>query len=334
MDGRSKTRRVSAALAVCTIVAGGLFYLSFLRGNTASASPGPELLGALPPGAPTLVYVDLAAIRASSFYQHRPDKSHITIPSPDYADFVRATGFDFEKDLDRVAIASWPSHSTKEPRKDVAIAEGRFDRVKIRDYAASKGKIDRQQGRDVFLFAAGDHTRAESVTFLDDHRLAFVAGSSIEPLFAANSGNAAADPARERAARVDGAAVFMIAAVPPIPENAGNPQTAQFMSLARSVQWITLAARPEGDDLRVSLEGECDNSSDAQQVKSMLEVLRMFGRAGLENPKTTQSINPASLAIAQSLLAGAEVTQSAERVRILLELTPDIFKLSEMQKAH
>ena len=332
MEKRQKRIRIGAGAGACALLAGSLFYLSFQRGSSTNASPLPELLSELPAGAPTLVYVDLAAVRSSSFYQHRPDKSPIAIPNPEYADFVRATGFDFEKDLDRVVIASWPSPSAKEQRKDMVIAEGRFDRTKISDYAASKGKIDHQQGRDVFVFAAGDHTRAESMTFLADHRLAFVAGSSIAPLFAAHSGSAAADPARERAARVEGAAAFMITPVPPIPENAGSPQTAQFVSLARSVQWITLAARPEGDDLRVSLEGECDNSSNAQQLKSMLEVLRMFGRAGLENPKTTQSMNPASLAIAQSLLTSAEVTQSAERVRILLELTPDIFKLSETAK--
>jgi len=333
MNAKSRTRKISAALAACTLLAGGLFYLSFLRGNTASASPGVDLLSALPPGAPTLVFVDWAAVRSSSFYQHRPDKNPIAIPSPEYADFVSATGFDFEKDLDRVVVASWPGTSVKEPRRNVVIAEGRFNRAKISEYAAHKGKLDRQQGRDVYHFAADDHSHPESMTFLDDHRVAFVDGPSIAPLFATEpAAGASPDPARQRAAHVDGAAAFMIMPVPPIPQGAGSPGAAQFIELARSVQWITLAARPEGDDLRVSLEGECDNASNAQAVKSTLEVLRMFGKAGLENQNTTKSMSPASLAIAQSLLTSAEVTQSAERVRILLSLTPDIFKLSEMQK--
>jgi hypothetical protein len=125
--------------------------------------------------------------------------------------------------------------------------------------------------------------------------------------------------------------MFMIMRVPPLPENfaAGGAQSTQLASLARSVQWVTLAASPEGDNLRISLEGECDNSTDALQLKSALEVLRMFGRAALESPKTSQSMNPAALATIQSLLSSADVTQAAERVRILIELTPDIFKLSE-----
>jgi hypothetical protein len=274
-------------------------------------------------------------VRASSFYQYRPDKGPIAVPNRDYADFMRATGFYFEKYLDRVVVASWSVLSSAEQRKNVAIAEGRFDRAKIRAYAAQKGKLDQQQGRDVFLFPSAQGW--SSVTFLDDHRIAIVAGPSIAPLFADKVDHSVADPARERAARLDGAAAFMITEVPPIPDKPGaasqNPVSTQLMSLARSVRWVTLAARPEGDNLRISLEGECDTSSSAVQLKSTLEVLRMFGRAGLESPKTTQSMNPASVAQLQTLLSSLEVTQSAERVRILLELTPDIFKLSEKNKS-
>jgi hypothetical protein len=328
------TRRFGAAVATFAILAGGLFYLTFPRGKTANASPAPELLSALPPGAPTLVYLDLAAVRASSFYQHRADKGPIAVPNQDYAEFVRSTGFDFEKDLDRVAVAMWPAESGKEARKSMVIADGRFDRAKIRDYAMRKGKLDRQEGRDVFLFPAGDRTGMNSITFVDDHRIALLSGPSIAPLFWPHSIQGR-DPALEHAERVSGAAAFAITRVPPIPDNfaPGGTQSTQLASLARSVQWITLAARPEGDNLRVSLEGECDNSSDAVQLQSALELLRMFGRAGLDSPKTRQSMDPATVASLQTLLGGAEVTQTAERVRILVELTPDILKLGENRKS-
>ena len=334
MRNPRKTLFIAAGLAAFGIGAALLFSGSFRRGQTAHASPAPELLSALPAGAPTLVYVDLAAVRASSFYQHRPDKGPIAIPNQDYADFVRSTGFDFEKDLDRVVVASWPAPSSKEPIKNVVIAEGRFDRAKIRDYATRKGKLDYQQGRDVFLFPTNDRMGMNSITFLDEHRIALVAGPSIAPLFAGHSEDPSGDPARERAARLDGAAVFAITRVPPVPDNfaPGGVRSTQLASLARSVQWITLAARPEGNNLRISLEGECDNSTDALQLKSALEVLRMVGTAGLESSKTRQSMDPSALALLQTLLTTAEVTQAAERVRILVELTPDLLKLGETRK--
>ena len=335
MNISRKTLFLSAGVAATALAAGLLVYGSFRRSATAHASPAPELLSALPPGAPTLVYLDLATMRASSFYQHRADKGPIAVPNGDYADFVRSTGFDFEKDLDRVVFASWPAASGKEPRKNMAIAEGRFDRAKIRDYATRKGKLEQQQGHEVFLFPTSDRTKWNSVSFLDDHRIALVEGASIAPIFAGHSGAPADDPARERATRVDGAAAFAITRVPSMADNfpSGGAQSAQLASLARSLQWITLAANPEGDNLRISLEGECDNSTDAIQLRSALELLRMIGRASLESPKTRQSMDPAALASLQTILSNAEVTQSAERVRILVELTPDVLKFGENRKA-
>jgi hypothetical protein len=98
------------------------------------------------------------------------------------------------------------------------------------------------------------------------------------------------------------------------------------------VQWITLAARPEGENLRVSLEGECQTDADARQLQSALETLRMFGRAALETSKTRQSMDPVMLDIVETLFKTADITETAERVRILVEVTPDILKLSGAQK--
>jgi hypothetical protein len=314
-----------------------LGYAAFRQSETTHASPAPDLLSALPPGAPALVYVDLAAIRSSSFYQHRLDKGPIAMPNQDYADFVRTTGFDFEKDLDRVVIASWPGAPGGEKKKTVAIADGRFDRAKIRSYAMQKGKLERQQGHDVFLFPANTPANPggwNTVTFLDDHRIAIVEGPSIAPLLDSGNAGSGPDPTRERAARVDGAAMFAISRMPSIPDKLGpgGPQSAQFVALARSIQWITMAARPEGDNLRVSIEGECASPTEAHQLESALEVLRMFGTAALDGPKARQSMDPSSYTVMQTLLKSAEVTASAERVRILMEITPDIFKLGGSRK--
>jgi hypothetical protein len=353
MPKSRKTFLVATAVAVIAIAGAFLVYVNFRHGETAQASSVPDLLSALPAGAPTLVYIDLAAVRASSFYQHRPDKGPIAVPDRNYAEFVSSTGFDFEKDLDRVAIATWPASPGKDPtpKRIVVIADGRFDRAKIREYAKQKGKVDHQQGREVFLFATDDRTSWNSITFLDDHRVGIVGGSSIAPLLAASAGNSTGnaandpDPARERAARMNGAAAFMITRVPPIPDNSdlavnrgknelplGGAASAQLLSLARSVQWVTLAAAPDGDNVRISLEGECTTPTDARQLQSALEVLRLFGRAALESPKTRDSMDPAAYALAESVLKSAEVTATAERTRILIELTPDILKLGGTRK--
>ena len=328
MQRPRKTVLMAASLTIFAFAGAVLLYFSFWRSGVAHASPTAELLSEVPAGAPTLVYIDLAAIRASSFYQHRPDKGPITMPDRDYADFVQATGFNFEKDLDRVIIASWPQSTGQDKPKTVAIAEGRFDRRKIHDYAMKKGKLDRQHGHDVFLFPVSGGPGWNSLTFINNHQLALAEGSNVFTALAPPGGDSAADPARERAARLDGAAMFAITRVPEIPDNiaAGEGQSAQLASLARSVQWVTLAAQPEGDVLRVSLEGECKTDTDARQLQSALEILRMFGRAVLESPKSRQTMDPNTLRIAETMLNTAEVSASDDRVRIRLEIGPDILK--------
>jgi hypothetical protein len=333
MRNGTRKLRIGAAFAACAALACALIAANSLNGGAAQSSSAAGLLDALPTGASMLVYLDLATIRASSFYQHRPDRGPIALPNQDYADFVRATGFDFEKDLDRAAIESWSAPSQTQLIQNVAIAEGRFDRAKIRTYAESQGKIDHQHGHEVFLFPAGAQGGWNSAFFLDEHRLALVSGRSIDPLFSSRSGDPATDAIRERASHLDGAAAFAITHVSPIPPDApgaaglpGGAATSQLMGLARSLRWITFAARPEGDNLRLSLEGECDNGEDARQLQTTLELLRVLGRVGLESPKTRDSMSPAALASLQSVLNSAQVAQTDQRVRVLVELTPDIFK--------
>src|ERR1700730_2176014 len=71
---------------------------------------------------------------------------------------------------------------------------------------------------------------------------------------------------------------------------------------------------------------------DASQLQATLETLRMFGRVGLESPKTRQTMDPATFGVLETVLKTADITETAERVRILVEITPDIFKLSGSQK--
>ena len=58
----------------------------------------------------------------------------------------------------------------------------------------------------------------------------------------------------------------------------------------------------------------------------------MIGSAGLESAKTRQSMDPATVDVLETVLKSADVSATAERVRILVELTPDIMKLGGPRK--
>jgi hypothetical protein len=312
-------------------------YVQARREDTGGAAY-PELLLQIPPGASTVIFIDLAGIRGSAFFKNGLPLAPLKSPEHDYAAFVQATGFDYQKDLDRAAIALWPPASPSEKYKTLILAEGRFDQRKIRDYAMRNGKIQRQQQHDVFVFPAQNPQGSIGVVFLNDHRLAVVEGSDAAPVLEhapASNGDPAStnDPLLEQAAHIDGAPVFAISRIPAVPDNfnVGGMQSAQLASIIRSLQWVTLAARPEGDTLRVSLEGVCRSDTDARQMKSLLEVLRSFGQAALNSSQAHQKMDPTSYKRLQTLLQTAEVSQSAERVRIRLALTPDALNLNSAQ---
>ncbi len=330
-----KSRILLVMAAFFTVIAGAafLFTIEARRADESSATAAAALFSHLPTGAPTLIYIDLAAIRGSRFYRNRPDHAPITVPDKNYASFIAGTGFDFEKDLDRVAVAFWPRSASQPQQSTVVVAEGRFNRQKIREYATRNGKLSTEQGHEVFLFPAQNSTAANAVVFLDPQRIALVQGLSVAAVLATHLQDGS-DPVRQRAARMAGTAALAISRVPEIPENAslGGAQSAQLANLARSIQWITLAANPVGENMRISLDGECKTGADARQLQGALGVLRLFAQAGLADPKTRGRKDTATFEALNALLKSVDVTSSAERVRILIELTPDILKLSGRQK--
>ena len=95
-------------------------------------------------------YIDVAALRA---LKNSPLAGLLGLTSPgpeadqEYEEFVRQTGFDYTRDLDKAAIAFWPHSFAVEPGNGIgenrvlAIADGRFDQQKIKAYALRTGKI-------------------------------------------------------------------------------------------------------------------------------------------------------------------------------------------------
>jgi len=91
-----------------------------------------------------------------------------------------------------------------------------------------------------------------------------------------------------------------------------------------SVRWFTLAVRPEGDRMRVVLEAECDTPENARQMAGTLDGLRLLGQASLSDPNTRKRLEPEALRLLDSLLRIVEVSRDELRVRLVLELTPEM----------
>lgn len=309
-------------LLAAAIAAATLYYLH--RGPNAAQSPAaPELISLAPAEASYLFYADLAALRSSPFLARILALAPQPSADREYAEFVRATGFDYSRDLDRVVLAVRPAGPGN---FTVALAEGRFDRERIIAYALRLGRVERQKGVEVYVVPTTTRAKEIAFAFLGSNRLALADGPSLAPVLAARAPGASDPGMRERILRVAGSAIFALGQVGPVPEgfSLGGVRSDQFTNLVRSVRWFSSAARPEGERMRVAVEAECDTAENARQLAGTLDGLRLLGQAALADPGTRQRIAPQTAAVLEGLLRTAEVSLDHQRVRLLLELTPQM----------
>lgn len=105
----------------------------------------PSIVRQLPPGQ-TLVYINYAPVRALA---RRQVQSAIQ-PAPSYAAFVRQSGFDFERDLDAMALAL--DGNPLAPDDATAILEGRFGPAFTTYLQAHALEHKRLNGLDAYVF--------------------------------------------------------------------------------------------------------------------------------------------------------------------------------------
>ena len=86
----------------------------------------------------------------------------------EYAKFLHDTGFDYERDLDRIAVATIKRGQTTE---FFAVGDGRFDRKKINTYVSEFGTHDKKDGREVFTAPLKGSSRKISFAFLHQNRI-------------------------------------------------------------------------------------------------------------------------------------------------------------------
>ena len=286
----------------------------------------------LPPGAPAIAYIDVAALRK---LQGSPLAAMLGLVGADpkedrdYQDFVRDTGFDYTRDLDKVAIAIWPT-SLPTPNgglgenQAMAIADGRFDRDKIKAYALRNGEAV-AQGTQSFYVVRGDPP--VSFAFLSATRMALRNAKTLS-VVAPMPGASEKDTTQGRINRVAGAPIFAVARTDTLPntfyDNFKNAP--QLQTLARSVKGLTLAGQPQvnGTGIDLALDAECDSLTHAAEIATLLDGFRMFGTLALSDPKTRHQMNAEQLAFLTALASKVKVTHQDRWVRLTLGVTPEM----------
>jgi hypothetical protein len=149
---RSRRNKVWVAVAV-VVIAGGILTAVLLRKRAA-----PDAVRLLP-DSDAVLYVNLEPIRLLTDIAKHPPKER----EPEYQEFVRETGFEFERDLDKAAFAihygvAKDKGKPAETRYS-EILQGRFDRERVSNWLRKEAsKVERYGDYDIYLIPIEDRT--------------------------------------------------------------------------------------------------------------------------------------------------------------------------------
>jgi hypothetical protein len=313
-------KRVALVVMICGLAAAGTFAGYKIHGKLAfEASANSEIFADLPTKAPVVIFVDAKVFRESALYKKLMKDNTSPTPSGDYAEFIKETGFDFSRDLDRVAMAV---ESAEHGSKTTAIAEGRFDQERIAAYAKIKGKISVRDGKTYFEFDEPKSNRTMEMSFLSANRVR-VTSVEISPK-KSDDDKAAANPitpedSAERIARVAGSPLFAIADVR---SWSGQVNLGNYSDLIRSIKRYTLTASPDGDTLHIALEAECATPEDAQQLGSTMSAAKLLAPSFLNN--IAKKNGAASMDTVNQFMNSIQITEDGPRVKLAFAITGDM----------
>jgi hypothetical protein len=332
----TRKKKIALVTAMAVLLLTGMFLALHFSGGS-DGSERQHLLQLVPADPTAVIYVDLDELRASPFLA----ELYAWAPHPnedsEYAQFVRDTGFSYDRDLQRVVVAISNHGSVT---NIFAVADGKFDRKKIEAFFDRNGKSVQQGKWKVFRLNAKANEKPLLFAFLSNDRVAF---GNFED-FSAGLSAAPSNPFRAewnaRFERLAGSPLFGVIRQDPAMQGAlnavapGGFQSPQLSALLGQLQWISIAGKPDGDQLRVVADGECLAPQTASQLSDLLQGVLLLAQNGLNDPKLRQKMNPEEREAYLELLKSADV-QKIDRgewksVRLVLEIAPKFLDIARV----
>jgi FlaG/FlaF family flagellin (archaellin) len=315
-----------AAIAIAVVLAA--IFLAFHFGKSADSARA-QLLEFVPVDASSIVLLDVDQLRTSPFLATLYSWAPQATEDSDYTQFMSDTGFNYERDLSQVLIAISNSGATS---RTLVLAEGKFDRKKIEAYLSRNSQPTKQGSLVVFQVSAKTGTKPASFAFLSDHRVAISDSENLQQVLSARLSESARTEWQARFHRLAGSPIFAVIRQDPAIQNVVANQSPQLAAFIGQLPWITLAARPEGDILRVVAEGETITDTAATQLRDFLQGIQLLAEGGLNDPKLRQQMDPDERAAYVELLKNTEIEKisraDSKSVRIVLPVTPRLLEIA------
>jgi hypothetical protein len=331
-------RKWRIVIGILILIAAALACFFYLYGG-ASKDTRESALALMPADARAVIFGEAGALRRSPFLEALYRWAPHPPADADYTQFVAATGFNYERDLDRVAIATEKRGGSP---SFFAVADGRFDRDKIAAYAARNGTRSKEGGREIFRVQPSDGSRAILFTFLSHSRIALTDDVSLLPYLAKPADVFDKTRWNARFERLAGSPVFAVirqedGAAASLPDAPGGFRSPQLAALLGQLQWITLAGKPDGGNLRVVAEGDCPSDAASRQLSEFLQGLVTLAETGLNDPKLRQQLPPDVRENYLRLLQSADISTigrgETQSVRVVLTVTPALLESAQASLA-
>src|ERR1700687_5618285 len=298
------------AVAAIAALSAILLYAHFRTGNSASRE---ELLKLIPPDSSAVIYADLQELRAGGFLAEIFSWAPRPPIDADYAEFLRSTGFDYERDLNRIVIAVQQNkvvqqnNAMQQNLPDTplfAVAEGNFNRAKISAYAAKSGITEKRAGYKIFSAPVNNSSRRLKFTFLRNDCIALTNEPDLVPLLSSAGKNPDTPNTgdlgdwRTRFDRLAGSPLFAVIRQPPATADLlsrqapGGWRSPQLSALFNQLQWITLAAKPDATGFRLVNESGRTPQKHTRQLSDLLTGIVALAEGGLNDAKTRKQMNP------------------------------------------
>ncbi len=328
-------KRTGIVLAGVAVVLGAALSFGYHHWSARKGAAREEVLALIPPSASAVLFADFDQLRSAPFLAELYAWAPKPQADPGYTQFVKETGFDYEQDLARIAVAV----EGHEPDSTLfAIVDGKFDRQKVAAYALKSGSAEKTEGREVFSVSESGSSKRISFTFLRNDRIALTDNPDLGALLGSRKRGEDAAEWRSRFERLAGSPVFAVirqdaAAGTALASQApGGLRSPQLSALLNQLQWITVAGKPDNDRLRVVAEGECAAEATARQLADLLNGIMILAQAGLNDAKTRQQLDPAAREAYLELLKGADVSKidrgETKAVRLVFEITPRFLEVA------
>jgi hypothetical protein len=336
MNSKAKRNAIILATAIAVAAVSLLAYFVWFHQAIPERN---AVLSWMPGEARAVLFIDLAELRRAPFFADLLTWAPKPDADQEYRQFVRETGFDYEKDLDRVAVAFEQQGAQK---IFFAVGDGHFDKKKINAYAQKNGALQNLGGTELFSVPVAGSSARLSFTFLTKNRVAFTNNNDFGSWL--HSAKAVDDAEwRERFTRVAGSPAFAMIRNEGLKDAFGADPTAQDLarratggfsspqlsSLLAQLQWLAIAGKPENNKLRVALDAESLEDKNAQQLADLLNGVVLLARAGISNSKA-QQLGAATRQSYMALLKSVEVSRidrpDSKSVRLIFDVTPDILK--------